>query len=360
MATITARKRSDGTTAYTAQIRLKQGGKVVHSEARTFAKRATARAWAAEREEQIRRDPSSATRAEHLGVTVGDLVRRYIDERQAVEPLGRSKHQHLRLMTTFEIAQAGAVSLTAQQLVDHVMRRRKSGTGASTVKNDLVWLRVVWRYARAAWGIPVNPQVLADASELAHAERLVARSGKRSRLPTADELRRIEAWFNRPRLSAGPEAPMALVMWFLIYSCRRLGEACRMRLSDLDRERRTWLVRDLKHPGGSSGRHREMLVSDRLLTVVDAILALPGRDPGEDRVLPYQEKTIGTYWTRQLKLLGIEDLHLHDLRHEGCTRLAEDGWTIPQIQQVSLHEAWSTLQVYVDLRVRPGRVEFGG
>lgn len=132
-----------------------------------------------------------------------------------------------------------------------------------------------------------------------------------------------------------------------------------MRLSDFDREHMTWLVRDVKNPAGSAGNHREMLVPDRLLPVINAILERVPRVPGDDRLLPFKASSIGTYWGKQLKILGIEDLRFHDLRHEGCSRLAEDGWSIPQIQHVSLHESWSSLQVYVNMRKRKtARVEF--
>jgi len=36
MGTITPRKRQDGTIGYTAQIRLKRCGKIIHTEAQTF------------------------------------------------------------------------------------------------------------------------------------------------------------------------------------------------------------------------------------------------------------------------------------------------------------------------------------
>ena len=49
-----------------------------------------------------------------------------------------------------------------------------------------------------------------------------------------------------------------------------------------------------------------------------------------------------------MHMLDIHDLHFHDLRHEGCSRLAESGLSIPEIQQVSLHDSWSSLQIYVN------------
>ncbi|MDF1856927.1 MAG: hypothetical protein P1U48_15990 [Pseudooceanicola sp.] len=34
-------------------------------------------------------------------------------------------------------------------------------------------------------------------------------------------------------------------------------------------------------------------------------------------------------------MLGIEELHFHDLRHEGISRLFEMGWNIPHVVAAS-------------------------
>jgi hypothetical protein len=63
-------------------------------------------------------------------------------------------------------------------------------------------------------------------------------------------------------------------------------------------------------------------------------------------------------------MLGIVDLHFHDLRHEATSRLFEQEivdengrrkLSIPEVQQVTLHESWKTLQRYVNLN--PGDVD---
>lgn len=46
MASIYTRKNQDGTTKYTAQIRLKRNQKVVYQESQSFNKKAMAQAWA--------------------------------------------------------------------------------------------------------------------------------------------------------------------------------------------------------------------------------------------------------------------------------------------------------------------------
>jgi integrase len=100
-----------------------------------------------------------------------------------------------------------------------------------------------------------------------------------------------------------------------------------------------------------------MMVPDRLLPVIDAAIQYVSRD--DNRLFPLNEKSLSLYWTRTMKTLGIDDLHFHDLRHEGCSRLAEDGLSIPEIQQVSLHESWGSLQIYVNMRKRKTeRVEY--
>lgn len=45
MGTITVRKRRDGSTGYTAQIRIMQKGVTVYQESQAFDRKATAQAW---------------------------------------------------------------------------------------------------------------------------------------------------------------------------------------------------------------------------------------------------------------------------------------------------------------------------
>ena len=47
--------------------------------------------------------------------------------------------------------------------------------------------------------------------------------------------------------------------------------------------------------------------------------------------------------------LGIEDFRWHNLRHEACSRLAERGWTVQQIQLISGHKTLQSLERYMHL-----------
>jgi integrase len=328
------------------------GGKV-YQESRTFGRKAVAEAWARDREDVLKLNPAAVVTQR---VSVKTLIEDYLAQKGVV--LGRSKASHLRLLMTFALAEEDAVGLTALQVVDHVRSRRAGGTGAATVLNDLIWLRVVWRFALVQQ-VPVRLAVLDEAMRYCKAEKLVAKPIKRVRRPTGEELRRIGAWFLARAARRARVPPMYHLLWAAIYSCRRQDELCRLRLADWDQARGTWLVRDVKHPSGSAGHHLEMVVTERLRPVLTALVAAFDRAPGDDRLVPLAAKSIGSYWTRQLRVLGIQDLHWHDLRHEGCSRLAEDGLTIPQIQAVSLHESWGSLQRYVHVpRRTAARVEW--
>lgn len=53
MGTITSRRRKDGTSGYTAQIRLKRAGQVIHSETETFDRKQHAQEWIRRREAEL-------------------------------------------------------------------------------------------------------------------------------------------------------------------------------------------------------------------------------------------------------------------------------------------------------------------
>jgi integrase len=73
----------------------------------------------------------------------------------------------------------------------------------------------------------------------------------------------------------------------------------------------------------------------------------------EREIFPVSPNSISMAFTRACKLLGIEDLHFHDLRHEGISRLFEMAYgDIPHITKVSGHRSWDSLQRYTQIRQR--------
>jgi integrase len=77
-----------------------------------------------------------------------------------------------------------------------------------------------------------------------------------------------------------------------------------------------------------------------------------------DCIFPYTTDAIGTSFTRACLFLGIntddmpdeERLHFHDLRHDGVSRLFENGLNIPHVAAASGHKSWTSLKRYTHLR----------
>lgn len=54
---------------------------------------------------------------------------------------------------------------------------------------------------------------------------------------------------------------------------------------------------------------------------------------GLGRVFPYNHRSVSAAVTQACDELKIEDLHFHDLRHEGTSRLFEAGLTMEKVDR---------------------------
>jgi integrase len=72
--------------------------------------------------------------------------------------------------------------------------------------------------------------------------------------------------------------------------------------------------------------------------------------PRTERIFPYNSRSVGTAFRPACRELKIEDLHFHDLRHEGASRFFEAGFTIQQVALVTGHKDWKMLRRYTNLR----------
>lgn len=95
MGTIISRKRKkDGTLGHTALIRIKRDGIIVHQESETFDRKLAAKAWLKKRESDLAEMGSWPLRAPPDPI-FRDVITKYLDEVEAVHPLGKTKRQVL-------------------------------------------------------------------------------------------------------------------------------------------------------------------------------------------------------------------------------------------------------------------------
>lgn len=348
MGTITSRRRSDGTTGYTAQIRLKRDGKIVHSEAETFSSKALAKEWMTRREAAL---DAQRARGEPVGkrMTLGDMVAWYEGREREGEPWGRTKKADLARLKLGPLKDKRADTLTRADFIAYIDGRRDGGAGPATAGNDLIWLRQVFRAASVVLHAPVPLQSLDDAAEYLRGERTIAKPKRRDRRLTADEERAILEHF--ASRDARAEIPMVDVVRFALLTARRQEEITRLEWADLSRSKGTALLRDVKHPTRKKGNDKPFRLLSDAWAIIDAQPRVKREDGTEDpRIFPFNAKSVGAAFTRAIHFLGIEDLHFHDLRHEATSRLFEKGYSIQEVAQFTLHESWATLKRYTHLK----------
>lgn len=366
MGSITARKSADGSVNYRAAIRVNRKGFPTYSESKTFHSKKLAEIWLKKREVEIQENPDILLGKEQLiDLTLSDAIDKYLDE--VGSEYGRTKRYSLLLIKKLPIARNIITKIKSVHLAEHVALR-KGGIphlglepiATSTQQHELLHIRGVLSHAAVMWEMDIDLNGFDKATAQLRKTRQISSSTKRDRLPTRDELVALTKYFAERWESNryGSKYPMHLIMWFAIFSCRREAELTRLFLNDYDQYHASWKVHDLKNPNGSKGNHKSFDVLDPCKEIIKRLMHPDIRERmlklGHDEtlLLPLNPKSLGKEFREACRMLGIEDLRFHDLRHEGCTRLAEQSFTIPEIQKVSLHDSWSSLQRYVSIKAR--------
>lgn len=340
MGTILARRRKDGSTAYMGKIIIKRGGVVIHRESKTFDRRAATAAWIAKREDELSM-PGAIEQANAPRITLADAIDKYTSESR--KEIGRTKAQVLAAIKSYAIGSMDCEAIDSTDIVALATELSKGRT-PQTVANYLSHLAAVFAIARPAWGYRLNAEAMKDAFAVAKRLGLTGKSKERDRRPTLDELGKIMAHFQERQRRRPKSCPMHYVVAFAIFSTRRQEEITRIEWRDLDEQGSRILVRDMKNPGEKIGNDVWCDLPNHALNVIRAM------PRGEGAIFPYSTDAIGAAFSRACKFLGIDDLHFHDLRHEGVSRLFEIGTSIPRAAAVSGHRSWTSLKRYTHMR----------
>ncbi len=210
---------------------------------------------------------------------------------------------------------------------------------------DLGYIKTIFSHAAAVHGIsaPVEPINLARIA--LGRLGLVGKGNERDRRPAQDELDRL---IENCEASERKKIPVGRIVRFAVATAMRQDEIMRVEWKDFDAKSRMLLIRDRKDPRRKTGNNQKIPLLD--VSGYDAckIIQEQGRYSNirQGRILPYNGRLVGTAFRRQCRDLKIEDLHFHDLRHEGTSRLFEAGFSIEQVALVTGHKDWKMLRRY--------------
>ncbi|MEE4652859.1 site-specific integrase [Pseudomonas alliivorans] len=354
MGSISIRKRQDGSAAYHAQIRIMRKGKTVYQETQTFDRKTAAQNWIKKREAEMAA-PGAIEKVTRGGVTLKAMIERYLKEYEKLRPLGKTKRATLASIGETWLGELEDRHVTSQKLVEYALHRMESdGVQPQTVGNDLAHLGAVLAVARPAWGYDIDPMAMPDARKVLKKMGAVTRSRERERRPTLEELEKILAYFEEMRTRRKQQIDMVRVTLFALFSTRRQEEITRIHWDALDESRQAALITDMKNPGQKYGNDIWCHMPDEAWRILQSMpkakTVVAGKTVKERRVFPYNSRSISASFTRACLFLEIEDLHFHDLRHDGVSRLFEMGWDIPKVASVSGHRDWNSMRRYTHLR----------
>lgn len=132
----------------------------------------------------------------------------------------------------------------------------------------------------------------------------------------------------------------------------RVSEVVRLKLSDLDVERRTMHVRQSK-----GRKDRITVLSEHAYTAVQSYVKLYQPEtwlfPGQHPNSPISERSVQKMFEKALAESGIQkEVTLHSLRHSFATHLLEGGIDIRYIQELLGHRNVQTTEIYTHVATR--------
>ena len=315
------------------------------SISRYFDKKSHADAYARQIDHELRAGEFMSSK-EFTDTTVEDILERYETEVSKTKEMGRSKKHCLKTLRT-HLGSTFIKKLNGESIISYANKRQAMGAGGVTINIELTYLKGALQIAKLLWRIPIKADPVADARIALKHLGLITKSKKRDRRPTEAEIAQlIEYYKNKAR----QVLPMGDIIQFAVASTMRAGEIGGLRWGDLNEKDKTILIRDRKDPQDKIGNDQTVpLLKIRDLNAFEIVKKQPKTD---ELIFPWNFDTVSSIFPRACRALGIVDLHFHDLRHEGVSRMFEAGYQIQEVAIVSGHKDWAQLKRYTQLKAK--------
>ena len=335
MARIQTRKGKKRTT-YTATVRVKGFPAV----ARTFDTRGEAKIWAAEIEKEMRMGRYKDVRPAEK-ITFEEVLTKYLAQ---ISPTkrpnsARRDNDSSKALFRFFGSEISISEVTPQRLAAYRDARVKN-VQPSTIQKEFALLSHMFNIARREWGIPVSNPV-------PEVTRPKVRNN-RTRFLTKEEAQRL---LDVAKASKNKNLyPFLLVM---MHTGMRPSEAAGLQWGDVDLENRLVKLQVTKTD------MRYVPLTEKTESTLRSIR--PSNVRGEDYVfLPpssLQSKAVlevpclhfkRSFGTARIKA-GLEDVHLHDLRHTAASHLLMSGVDIRTLAEILGHKTLQMVHRYTHL-----------
>jgi integrase len=323
-------------------------------------------------------------------VTFNGFVEKYVE--RCEPPVSANDRGCLRRFSAFvvdggKLGDTVLESLTEDSIEMFFASLRKAGRAASTRNKFIQAIKAALRWATKKGYVTRNP--IAEAEGLTREKH--AQRDRRLVPDVLDEKGKITQEGEERRLMAVASPHLQRLIVGAVESCCRRGELLALQWRDVDLSKRELYVRAEEDGAKKTGVGRRLPISARLSAVLDmartATETMLRSGPAKGlrdaevsvalgRCYVFGDEAglkVGNFkrawetavlkahdhapqWTKKNKALTAEsrgvldsiDLHFHDLRHEGGSRLLEAGWPLHHVQHMLGHTNLAQTSTYLN------------
>lgn len=298
--------------------------------AKSFDTKLEAEKWARELEAQVDRFGAAPCTKILESTTLADLLRRYQKEVSPTKRGAEQEIQRIDVLLRHEIAHRTLVGLSPTD-ISMFRDERLHSVAASTTVRELAILSHVLEVAIRDWGLPLGRNVVKLV------RRPTVNDARNRRLVDNEEQRLLAA------CDAGKLPWLRSFVTLAIETGMRRGELLALRWRDVDLDRRVALLHITKN-----GSARHVPLSSRAIEALSALSCNAHEQTAS--LFPTTAGSLECTWQRLCKRAAIVGLRLHDLRHEGISRLFERGLSVIEVAAISGHRELRMLSRYTHLR----------
>ncbi len=310
------------------QVQIRRSG--VPSRTRTFNRQEEAKAWA--RKQEVLLDRAETDIYMPSKVVLATLLARYAKEITPNKKSAASEQRRISRLLRDPITKKRVCDLTPEMFAGFRDRRLKDGQRAAAY--DLQIIRHMLNLASGEWGLNIRFNPLDKV-------RFPAPCKPRERRLKEGEYDVLLA-----AASVSGSVFLAPLIVLAVETGMRVGEMLKLNWADWTAETNMLHLRDTKN-----GRDRFVPLTPR---AVELMSVLPRTS---DRVLPTNYEAVKSAWQRLRKRTGINDLRLHDLRHEATSRFFEMGLTVPEVASITGHQTATMLLRYAHADIQKVRTK---
>ena len=289
-------------------------------QVKSFDTEAEAYAWGAQVAQQVKEGGYAAPDQ----TTLQGALKRYQLEVSAQKKGAAKEASVLRGVAAHRLAALQLTKIKGADIAAYRDDMKSKGYAPATIARHLAVLSDLFNTARREWSVAI-------ANPVEMVKKPIIRNARNRRI-SADELERIVAATESPELRT--------VVLLAVETCMRRSEIASLLWRDIDLTRRVGILNDTKN-----GESREVPLSSK---AIELLQSLPRRIDGQ--VFGFAADSITQAFGRACRRAGIQDIRIHDLRHEGVSRLFELGLNPMEVAAVSGHKTLQMLKRYTHLK----------